>query len=490
MKNNDLFPELWRACNQLRGKFDPSEYKYVILTIIFLKFASDVYKIKTLEYGNDEVDTEDLKGENYIIISKGYSWDDIVKKAKHDDIHIFMDEVLSNIEANNSGLKNSLWKKFAEKFTRGKSKLTGIIEKFSNIDFGKTIEEHRDILGAAYEYFLMLFGEASGKKAGEFYTPKSIVELMVGILAPQEVNSDFIQLYDPTVGSGGMFVQSAELVKKNSDKKDIYFVGQEINEQTYTLAKMNLSIRGLSYSLGDEPEDTLVNDQHSQKKFDIVIANPPFNLQINKADFKKDDRRWKYGMPSESKGNYYFMQHMIDKLNSNGRMAVLLDNGSTTANSNKKIRENILKDDLYEAIIQLPGNIFFGTSIPATLFILNKKKDNKNKVLFMDCTNNCIKQGKVNILQQKHINKVIKIYKDFKKGKAINIKNFAIVVSNKMILENDSNLSIRQYIESDIKEINYQEEYKAAIADIESTIKDLRNEFSDILKLIEKNKNY
>ncbi len=486
MKNNQkLFSKLWKSCNDLRGKFDPSEYKYIILTIIFLKFASEF---------NNEKKKNDDNSLNDIKVPNGYNWKDILEKfGTGNELPNFVDEALQKYaEINDAYNLNGLWKKFSEKFKNDSARLENIISNFANEDFGKTVKESRDILGNCYEYFLSEFGAQSGKKAGEFYTPKTIVELMVDILIEKIdlIDHENINIYDPTAGSGGMFIQSSKLIKK----KDYCFWGQEINDNTYTLAIMNLAIRGLSFKLGDYPEDTLMKDLHENNNdMDIVIANPPFNLTIDKNKLKKDDKRWKYGIPKENKANYYFLQHMISKMSDDGVMGILLDNGSQTSNATKDIRKNILKDDLYEAVIELPTNIFIGTGIAATLYILrrNKNEKTKNKILFIDAKDNFIKNGKINILSSSNIKKIVDVYKDFTDGKNINIKNFAISTDKNEILNNFAiSLSPRQYIKIDIENIDHKVEYENSLKELKKDIKDIQKEFKDLLKLMEKNKEY
>lgn len=492
MSQEELFNNLWKACNELRGKIDPSEYKYIILTIMFLKYASDTYELKTkelkMEKGEDYYDELDFQADQLLIVPEGYRWHDVIKHTSLGNIHTFIDECLRKIEESNKRLGNSLWKKFGEKFTKHNSKLVDIINIFTNCDFGNSINEERDFLGRAYEYFLKQFGEQSGKKAGEFYTPKSVVELMVDILNPADLKkASLIKIYDPTCGSGGMFVQSAKLVTKKLGEqkvKEILFLGQEINEHTYGLAKMNLAIRGLAFDLGEEAEDTLQNDLFKDEKVDFVIANPPFNLTIKKANMSQNDSRWKYGIPTEQKGNYYFVQHMISKLNSTGVMATLLDNGSQTSNASKLIRENILKDDLYEAVIELPNGIFFGTNIQATLYILNKDKKQKNKVLFINAKDEFVRNGILNELTNENINKIVSTLEQFRETGDIDIKNWAKSVSNDEIIKNNCDLSPKKFISEDIIDIDYEVEYKNSIKHLESLITEIRSEFDEVLKVI------
>ncbi len=498
MKGNEkLYASLWKACNDLRGKFDPSEFKYVILTIIFLKFSSDSYELIKNELEKEDItDVEEqkdmIKSKKILLIPNGCHWNDILKHKKDGNIHNVVDDVLEKYEKNNPKLKNQLWKKFGEKFQDDSERLSSIIDEFSKHDFGKTISECRDFLGRAYEYFLKQFGEDSGKKAGEFYTPKTIVELMVEILIPIKPQKNLFEIYDPTCGSGGMFIQSNKLLQKKHYDDYIRYYGQEINDNTFILAIMNLSIRGLNFDLGDKPTDTLLLDVHKNKTFDVVIANPPFNLKINAntKDRIKDDPRWQYGIPSESKANYYFLQHMIYKMNDNGIMGILLDNGSQTSNATEKIRKKILEDDLYEAVIELPQNIFYGTSIQATLYILNKNKKNKDKVLFIDAKNEYKKDGILNELSSENISHILKIYKDFNKGKDINIKEKAKSVLNKEIIDNYSSLSPRQYIENIEEKIDYEKDFQEATDELKKNILSIKEEFDKVLKALEENKKF
>lgn len=484
---NEFFFKLWKACNQLRGRFDTAEYKYIILTIIFLKFASDTYSTKINELNFKKLSfleiKKELMKEKIIILPTGYQWNDLLNCIGHGNIHNFIDAMLEQIEIMNSVRVKKLWKYFSEKFDKDVHRLEKIINIFQNENFQENICQNTDVLGRTYEYFLKQFGENSGKKSGEFYTPKTIVECMVELLISQnKKDCDKLEIYDPTVGSGGMFIQSAQLLK---NKNSTIFYGQEINSNIYTLAQMNLAIRGLNFDLGPEPEDTLIHDHFPNKKFDIVIANPPFNLQIIKEDIiNANDNKWLYGVPTDSKANYFFIQHMIDKMNEKGIMAVLLDNGSQSSKSSEKIRENILKANLYEVVIELPENIFYGTSISATLFILNKNKhlNNKDKVLFIDSKMNFTKNGIINELDRINIDKILNIYKKFQMGNEIDIPNFAKSVSLKNIEKNYFSLSPRQYILKEVEIKNYKEEYKSAIYEFKQHIKNINNDFNNLLK--------
>ncbi len=489
MNNIKLFEKLWKSCNQLRGKFDWLDYKYVILTIIFFKFTSDVYEIRNKKRTAIE-DEQDIQSEGIVIVPEEYSWNDIIKKINDEDIGHKLDSALSKMQNINPKLRGGLWIKFGEKFENSLDKLRQIMLIFDKENFGITIEENRVLLGSAYEYFLERFSELSGRLAEEFYTPKSIVELMVNILQPEKINTRYLKAYDPISASGGIFVYLAKMVKENNNIKNYLFIGQAIRTYIYILAIMNLAIQGLNFDLGNSPAYALIDDLHKNKtnKMDIVISNPPSNLPFNKDHFKSDDSRWKYGFPNENKANYFFLQHMIDKLNSTGRMAVLLDNGSTTSNATKNIREAILKDDLYEAIIQLPSSIFFGTSIPATLFILNKAKKNKNKILFLDATDICTKEGKVNILKKAHINKIIEIYDNYQLNISSSKSLFSKIVDTKTVIDNNSSLSIKQYLTSNEVQLDPKEEYIRSINNIESVVIGLGEEFKNILELLKESK--
>lgn len=490
--NNNLFNQIWNICNKLRGKWAPLTYKYIILTILFLKFTTIAFK----RFEKEKAKKAKSEANNTLFVSEKCKWDSILNKSSSKNIPIIIDDVLREMEDNNKKIRGLLYKEFEKTFGEDQDwkTLKQIIDAIDLIHENDRIDINKDVFGSVYEFFLKKFGKQD-KQAGEYYTPKNIVQLMVKILDPDNFDNksedDNIYIYDPTVGSGGMFIQSEKMMKQH---KYFKFYGQEINKETYTLGSMNLIIRGLDFDFGGKPENTLIKDLHNKHKFDIVIANPPFNIQF---DFKekqplieKSEERFEFGIPKEKKANYFFLQHMIYKMNDNGRMAVLLDNGSTTSNASKHIRKAILKSDLYEAIIELPKNIFYNTSIAATLYILNKQKKNPNKVLFIDASNEYIKVDKYNEISAKNVEKIAKCYKNYQEKKDVDEELFSKVVTNEEIINNLANLSPRQYIKSKEIELDPVIEYNNTVKEIKHSIIDIEEDFKELLNLIEKNKNF
>ncbi|WP_409291124.1 type I restriction-modification system subunit M [Peribacillus sp. SCS-37] len=377
--------KLWSAADKLRNNMDAAEYKHVILGLIFLKYVSDTFHEKWQELMEEEPDfAEDrdaYMAEGVFWVPANARWGYIADRAKLPEIGQIIDSALDAIEKENQSLKGVLPKNYSRP-ELDKRILGEILDLFANIDVGGSLAKEKDVLGRVYEYFLGRFAASEGKGGGEFYTPKSIVTLMVEILQPYKG-----YVYDPACGSGGMFVQSLKFVQEHSGNTyDISVYGQESNPTTWKLAKMNLAIRGIESNLGSKNADTFHEDLHPTLKADYVLANPPFNdsdwgqLQL------LEDPRWKFGTPPSGNANYAWLQHMIDKTSQNGKAAVVLANGSLSATTSNEgeIRKNIISADLVECIISLPDKLFYTTGIPVCIWILNRNKENKGKTLFID----------------------------------------------------------------------------------------------------------
>lgn len=407
MTNDDIRKILWDAANNLRIHLDAATYKHPVLGLIFIKYVSDRFALRRAnldkwardpesEYyvGEDEVefiveDRDAYDEANVFWVPEEARWGTLRDNAKQADIGKRLDDAMRAIERENEPLKGVLYKGFAklevEHHVFGK-----LIDIFSQLSFD-SIEEHaQDVFGEVYEYFLGQFALNEGQKAGQFYTPRSVVRLLVEILAPYQG-----RIYDPCMGSGGMFVYSEKFVEAhqgNVNQLSIY--GQESNPATWRLACMNLAIRGMEYNFG-KAADTFRNDQHPHTKVDYVIANPPFNIKAWGADALSDDPRWQYGRPPANNANYAWLQHMLSKLAPNGRMGTVLANGSMTSNTGGEgdIRKALVDADLVECMVALPGQLFTNTQIPACLWFLTRNKaahgENNNdvsrQVLFIDC---------------------------------------------------------------------------------------------------------
>lgn len=392
---------LWDSANKLRGSVEPSEYKHVVLSLIFLKFANDKFLKRRQELVNEHKEAfleipEFYQAENIFYLPEESRWTYIIENAKQEDITLKVDSALKTIERTNKSLEGALPDNYFSRLGLDQSKFSSLLDTINNIDTLK--DEAHDIVGRVYEYFLSKFAIAEGKGKGEFYTPKSIVNLIAEMIEPYKG-----KIYDPSCGSGGMFVQSLKFIEKHKgNKKDVSIYGQELTNTTYKLAKMNLAIRGIASNLGSKAADTFADDQHKDLKADYIMANPPFNLKDWRAENElTDDQRWVgYEVPPKSNANYGWILNMISKLSQNGVAGFILANGALSGGGEEyKIRKQIIENDLVEAIVILPRAMFYSTDISVTLWILNRNKkertlqvndgvknyrNRENEVLFMD----------------------------------------------------------------------------------------------------------
>lgn len=409
--NGKLEKKLWETAEKLRGPVDPSEYKDFALGLLFLKSMSDSFEARRQEleektrdsdsryYTEDEqereyilTDKDEYKRENVFYLPEEARWQYFVDNATDPQIGKKIDDAMRAIEDENPRLKGILPKGYSRSSLSDNSSdaLEGLINLFADIDMENGDgDQDEDIFGRIYEYFIKQFAMEGGQKGGEFYTPKSVVELMVEILEPYEG-----RIFDPFSGSGGMFVQSQEFIEEHggdTDKISIY--GQEIKETTLQISKMNLYLRGLDANI--KQGDSILNDQHKGLKADYVITNPPFNMsEWGKDSIADDDPRFKYGVAPSNNANYAFIQHMIHHLNDTGMAATVMANGAMSAQSTEgEIRKGIIENDLLDAVIALPKELFYTTSIPACIFIFSHGKkddeyrDRSNETLFIEATN-------------------------------------------------------------------------------------------------------
>ncbi|QIG88878.1 N-6 DNA methylase [Chryseobacterium sp. POL2] len=373
---------LWDAANKLRGSIEPSEYKHVVLSLIFLKFASDKFIKRREELKAEGKEAfleipEFYQAENVFYLPEESRWTYIIENAKQEDITLKVDTALKTIERTNKSLEGALPDNYFSRLGLDQSKFSALLDTINNIDTLR--DEAQDIVGRVYEYFLSKFAIAEGKGKGEFYTPKSIVNLIAEMIEPYKG-----KIYDPSCGSGGMFVQSLKFIEKHQEnKKDISIYGQELTNTTFKLAKMNLAIRGISANLGNKAADTFSDDQHKELKADYIMANPPFNLKDWRAENElTDDPRWTgYEVPPKSNANYAWILNMISKLSQNGVAGFILANGALSGGGEEyKIRKQIIENDLVEAIVILPRAMFYSTDISVTLWILNRNKKERTEV--------------------------------------------------------------------------------------------------------------
>lgn len=400
-KEKRIEEALWESANKLRGSVEPSEYKHVVLSLIFLKYASDRFETKRQELiaEGKEKYTEMVAfyaKDNIFYLPPESRWSYIMENAKQNDIPLKIDTALFKIEQSNESLRGALPDNYYSRLGLDTNKLAALLDEINKIDTVK--DKELDIIGRVYEYFLGQFALVEGKGKGEFYTPKCIVNLIAELIEPYKG-----EIYDPCCGSGGMFVQSIKFIEShNGNVREAHINGQEYTNTTYKLAKMNLAIRGISGNLGEKADNTFTNDQHKDLKADFIMANPPFNQKSWRAENELiDDPRWSgYTVPPTGNANYGWILHMVSKLSQNGVAGFLLANGALSGEGDElKIRQKLIENDLVEAIIILPRSMFYTTDISVTLWILNRNKtartveqngkikkyrDRQKQILFMD----------------------------------------------------------------------------------------------------------
>lgn len=434
---HNLEKKLWTAADKLRSTLDAAQYKHAVLGLLFVKYVSDAFDIRRQEliaqfenpehdyylnlddYDSNEEYQEEIADEleirdyytekNVFWVPQLARWETLqnnsklppgtkieIKNGKTTTYEIrsvgrLIDDALEAIEKDNPKLKGVLNKQYG-RLQIDQAKLGELIDLIATIPFCHETLQAKDILGHVYEYFLGQFALAEGKKGGQFYTPKSIVTLIVEMLQPFSG-----RVYDPAMGSGGFFVQSEQFIKERGGKLgNVSIYGQEYNHTTWQLAAMNMVIRGLDFNFGKEPANTFTNDQHPDLRADFIMANPPFNMKEWDTGVKEDDPRWHYGRPPSGNANFAWLQHMLYHLASNGSMGLLLANGSMSSNTNTEgyIRRALVEKDLIECMVALPGQLFTNTQIPACIWFLTRNKqargslsDRSGKVLFIDARN-------------------------------------------------------------------------------------------------------
>lgn len=387
-KELNIEDKLWKTADALRGSMDASEYRNVVLGLIFLKYVSDSFEMRHEEllktdYPEDAEDPDMYLSENIFWVPQEARWSLIQKSAKTPQVGEIIDGAMDAIEKNNDPLRGVLNKNYSSP-DLDKTRLGEVVDLISDITL---VNKHSDVLGRVYEYFLNQFG----KRDGEFYTPQSIVRLLVEMIEPYKG-----RIYDPCCGSGGMFVQSDKFVQEHQGKiGDLSVYGEESNATSWKLAKMNLAIRGIDNNLGPHQGDTFANDLHKGERFDYILANPPFNLKNWGGKKLQEDSRWKYGVPPEGNANYAWIEHIISKLAPDGKAGFVLANGalSTSKNEELAIRKAILEDDKIDAIVALPSQMFYSTGIPVSLWFIDMNKESsdersrKGETLFIDARN-------------------------------------------------------------------------------------------------------
>jgi type I restriction enzyme M protein len=388
---------LWAAADKLRGHMDAAEYKHVVLGLVFLKYISDAFETRrTVLAADPEADPED--SDEYISAGVFWvpleaRWEKLHEAAKRPEIGVLVDKAMDSIERDNHRLKSVLPKDYARP-ALDKTRLGELIDLIGDVALGENEDRSRDVLGRVYEYFLGQFASKEGKKAGEFYTPRCVVKLLVEMIEPYQG-----RVYDPCCGSSGMFVQSEAFTLAHGGRlSDISVFGQESNPTTWKLAKMNLALRGIEANLGSENADTFTRDLHPDLRADFILANPPFNMSDWGQERLKDDVRWKYGVPPAGNANFAWVEHMVHHLSPNGIAGFVLSNGSmsSTQSGEGEIRKGLVDADLVDCMIALPGQLFYGTAIPACLWFVARNRsgkptrggkplrDRRGEVLFID----------------------------------------------------------------------------------------------------------
>jgi len=381
---------LWKMADKLRNNMDAGEYKHTVLGLVFLKYISDAFEDKYYELKNDpeadEEDPDEYLAENIFWVPPESRWENIKKNAKLPTIGQIIDDAMVAIEKNNRSLKGVLPKSYARP-ELDKIRLGELIDLFS-FKIGDKEGQSKDVLGRVYEYFLSKFASAEGKGAGQFYTPQSVVKILVEMLEPYRG-----RIYDPCCGSGGMFVQSKKFVEAHQGRAgDIHVFGQESNPTTWRLCRMNLAIRGIDGNIGEHHADSFHNDLHKSLKADYILANPPFNIHDWGGERVSEDMRWKYGIPPVNNANYAWIEHMIFHLAPSGTAGFVLANGSMATNTNAEanIRKNIIEADLVDAMVILPSQLFYSAQISVCLWFITRNKavrghrDRKREILFID----------------------------------------------------------------------------------------------------------
>lgn len=502
VKEKSIEETLWDSANKLRGSVEPSEYKHVVLGLIFLKFASDKFEERKNELiaegkekYTDMVEFYTMK--NVFYLPEISRWTYLIENAKQNDIALKIDTALNTVEKNNPSLKGALPDNYYSRLGLDMSKLAALLDTINNINTLR--DKQQDIVGRVYEYFLSKFALAEGKGKGEFYTPKSIVNLIAEMLEPYKG-----KIYDPACGSGGMFVQSIKFIEAHKgNTKDISIYGQEYTATTYKLAKMNLAIRGISANLGDVPEDTFFRDQHKDLKADYIMANPPFNQKQWRADNElTDDPRWAgYDVPPTGNANYAWILNMVSKLSENGVAGFILANGALSGGGDEyKIRRKLIENNLVEAIVVLPQDMFYTTNISVTLWFLNKNKkartveingqlkkyrNREKEILFMDLRQMGEPfEKKYTQFSTDDVKKITETYHHWQQTdhetKYDNVPEFCCAATLAEVAAKDFSLVPSKYIEF----VNRDENI-----DFDEKMQSLQAEFADLLRAEAQSKN-
>lgn len=439
---------LWNAACVLWGHIPAADYRKVIVGLIFLRYISYAFENRfnelVAEGDGFENDPDAYAEENVFFVPENARWKKIAVAAHTPEIGAVIDNAMREIEVNNKKLKNVLPKNYSNP-DLDKRVLGEVVDMFTNIKMSDS-DSSKDLLGRTYEYCIAQFAAYEGVKGGEFYTPSSIVKIIVSVLRP----FSNCRVYDPCCGSGGMFIQSEKFIQAHSGKRGtISIFGQESNADTWKMAKMNLAIRGIDANLGEYHADTFFNDLHPTLKADFIMANPPFNLKDWGQDKLKDDKRWKYGLPPAGNANYAWIQHMLSHLAPNGKIGLVLANGalSIQTGGEGEIRREIIEDDLIEGIVALPTQLFYSVTIPVTLWFISKNKKQKGKTLFVDARKmGFMVDRKHRDFSEDDTKKIADTFAEFQAGTLEGVKGFCAVADLEDIKQQDYILTPGRYV--------------------------------------------
>ena len=447
----ELESHLWESANILRGSIDSSDYKNYIFGLLFLKRVNDVFEEICHHLVDDEgwdlEDAEEERDEYQFFVPKEARWSYL--QSLTTDIGPALNHAFERLEEENGSLEG-VFKQidFNDKEKLPDTLLIQLIQHFSKINLSNESLEEPDMLGRAYEYLIKQFADDAGKKGGEFYTPTKVVELLVKLIKPEEG----MRICDPTSGSGGMLIQSVDYIKsKGGNPNNLSLYGQEKNLNTWAICKMNLLLHGLSdhrIEKGDTIRDPKLTENGELMLFDRVIANPPYSLKNWGREEASADEfgRFRFGLPPANAGDYAFVQHMLATLNHTGKAGVVLPHGILfRGGAEGKIRQGLVKEDLIEAIIGLPANLFYGTGIPATIILYNKDKEEarQNKIFFIDASRDFQEGKNQNVLRDEDVEKIVSTFDNYEE-----IEKYSRIVTLDEIKENDYNLNISRYIDT------------------------------------------
>jgi type I restriction enzyme M protein len=503
-KTKTIFNKVWQACDTFRGVIDPAQYKDYILTMLFVKYLSDIYESKVAEYGDkyngDQVRVERALSRERFIIPKIElkdnkdnvedeflcTFDSLFDRRERPNIGALINILLEHLEDANKAKLHNVFRNidFNSEANLGQTRqrntrLKNLLEDLVSLDLRPESVGHMDIIGDAYEYLIEKFAATAGKKAGEFYTPAGVSEALSRLVAPKAGD----RIYDPACGSGSLLIRASKQVRS----QDFALYGQEMNGSTWALCKMNMFLHGVD-SAHIEWEDTIRHPQFVEDdrliKFDVVIANPPFSLDKWGQEIAAEDRfgRFRRGIPPKSKGDWAFISHMIaTAVEGNGRVGVVVPHGVLFRGGQEgKIREAVIKENLLDAVIGLPSNLFFGTGIPAALMIFDKSRKpyGQGKILFIDASREFAQNTNQNKLREQDIEKIVDTFK----GKKV-LDKYSYLAAYAEIEENEFNLNIPRYVdtfepEEEIVIAAVQEE----IIQIEKELAETQEKMSDYLK--------